>query len=247
MLLALVAVEELISRLLVHCAGAPGLMTFSTHVQRELFSSEINQNSGEMTGQAAIPKLIRLPLTRPFGTRNKKNKAKLPSTSGQVLVSSDTEAHNNPPRHGQGWTTEEHDRFLQALEIFPSGPWKDVATFIGTRTPRQVMTHAQKYREKIRRRRRGLFNTFLRPGIYRELVVETSPGGKPTNVAEKSPTAVDWHPGHLEDPQQSNWFENVSVEEMDAAFQAVLENIDAMDIDKLLCCAFPAEAMNIAP
>ncbi|KAL3667751.1 hypothetical protein V7S43_007304 [Phytophthora oleae] len=103
----------------------------------------MDKSSGGTTDQAATPKLIRLPLTRPFGTRNKKNKAKLQSTSGQTLSSLDIEAHNKPQRHGQGWTTEEHDRFLQALEIFPSGPWKDVAAFIGTRTPRQVMTHAQ--------------------------------------------------------------------------------------------------------
>lgn len=57
---------------------------------------------------------------------------------------------------GPVWTANEHSRFLQALELYPSGPWKVVATFIGTKTPRQVMTHAQKYRQKIARRKRGL-------------------------------------------------------------------------------------------
>ncbi|KAK1942937.1 Myb-like protein J [Phytophthora citrophthora] len=220
-------------------------MTFSTHVQRELFTSETDQNSDEMTSQA-IPKLIRLPLTRPFGARNNMSMTKnQQSTSVQAVGSSVVETHNKSPRHGQGWTTEEHDRFLQALEIFPSGPWKDVAAFIGTRTPRQAMTHAQKYREKIRRRRRGPLNTFLRPEIYRELTVETSPSGKSTNTAEKSPTAVDWHPVHLEDPQQRNWLDNLSVEDMDAAFQAVLEHDDValspLDIDELIRSAFTTD------
>jgi SHAQKYF class myb-like DNA-binding protein len=58
----------------------------------------------------------------------------------------------------QMWTKEEHDRFLAALEKFPAGPWKKVADFIGTKTPRQTMTHAQKYRQKIHRRQRGLRN-----------------------------------------------------------------------------------------
>ncbi|EGZ19479.1 hypothetical protein PHYSODRAFT_402742, partial [Phytophthora sojae] len=50
------------------------------------------------------------------------------------------------------WTTDEHDRFLEALELYPSGPWKVIADHVATRTTRQTMTHAQKYRQKIERR-----------------------------------------------------------------------------------------------
>ncbi|ETL96960.1 hypothetical protein F442_06024 [Phytophthora nicotianae P10297] len=50
------------------------------------------------------------------------------------------------------WTVEEHGLFLEALDLYPSGPWKRVAQHIGTRTPRQVMTHAQKYRQRLQRR-----------------------------------------------------------------------------------------------
>uniref|UniRef100_K3WCZ4 Uncharacterized protein n=1 Tax=Globisporangium ultimum (strain ATCC 200006 / CBS 805.95 / DAOM BR144) TaxID=431595 RepID=K3WCZ4_GLOUD len=59
-------------------------------------------------------------------------------------------------RHGRPWTTEEHNRFLEGLEQFPSGPWKLIAAHVGTRTTRQTMTHAQRYREKIARRKRNL-------------------------------------------------------------------------------------------
>ncbi|KAG6618353.1 Myb domain-contaning protein [Phytophthora cinnamomi] len=51
------------------------------------------------------------------------------------------------------WTTDEHDRFLEALELYPSGPWKVIADHVGTRTTRQTMTHAHKYRQKIERRK----------------------------------------------------------------------------------------------
>jgi SHAQKYF class myb-like DNA-binding protein len=54
------------------------------------------------------------------------------------------------------WTQEEHEKFLEAMEKYPSGPWKVIASFIGTKTTRQTMTHAQKYRQKISRWRRGL-------------------------------------------------------------------------------------------
>ncbi|KAF1332779.1 Myb-like dna-binding protein, partial [Globisporangium splendens] len=59
-------------------------------------------------------------------------------------------------RCGRPWTTEEHNRFLEGLEQFPSGPWKLIAAHVGTRTTRQTMTHAQRYREKIARRKRSL-------------------------------------------------------------------------------------------
>ncbi|KAG6964000.1 hypothetical protein JG688_00007889 [Phytophthora aleatoria] len=62
-------------------------------------------------------------------------------------------------REGEGvWTPGEHARFLEAVELYPHGPWKLVAAHIGTRSTRQAMTHAQKYRQKLERRRRGLRN-----------------------------------------------------------------------------------------
>ncbi|KAL4137828.1 hypothetical protein PRIC2_001338 [Phytophthora ramorum] len=61
------------------------------------------------------------------------------------------------PGSGRGlWTPEEHLRFLEALDKFPAGPWKSIAQYVGNKTPRQAMTHGQKYRQKIARRRRGL-------------------------------------------------------------------------------------------
>ncbi|OQR97868.1 hypothetical protein ACHHYP_09893 [Achlya hypogyna] len=61
------------------------------------------------------------------------------------------------PVEGRGtWTKEEHERFLKAMQLYPHGPWRSIAKFVKTRTIRQTQTHAQKYREKIARRRRGL-------------------------------------------------------------------------------------------
>ncbi|DAZ94012.1 TPA: hypothetical protein N0F65_001623 [Lagenidium giganteum] len=57
---------------------------------------------------------------------------------------------------GKAWTEEEHERFVQALEIFPKGPWRIIATAVGTKSVRQTISHAQKYRQKLQRRQRGL-------------------------------------------------------------------------------------------
>jgi SHAQKYF class myb-like DNA-binding protein len=57
---------------------------------------------------------------------------------------------------GRGlWTTEEHQNFVRGITLYPSGPWKDIAANVGSRTARQTMTHAQKYRQKIARRLRN--------------------------------------------------------------------------------------------
>ncbi|POM59918.1 Myb-like DNA-binding protein [Phytophthora palmivora] len=71
-------------------------------------------------------------------------------------VSSDSEKLSPTNTNGRAWTADEHNRFLEGLELFPSGPWKEIAAHVGSRTTRQTMTHAQKYREKIARRKRGL-------------------------------------------------------------------------------------------
>lgn len=57
---------------------------------------------------------------------------------------------------GRGWTQDEHERFLEALDRYPKGPWRLISEHIGSKTARQAMTHAQKYRHKIARRKRGL-------------------------------------------------------------------------------------------
>ncbi|GMF30897.1 unnamed protein product [Phytophthora fragariaefolia] len=54
------------------------------------------------------------------------------------------------------WSQEEHTKFLVAIKLYPHGPWRKVAAYVGTRSIRQVQTHAQKYHEKVVRRMRGL-------------------------------------------------------------------------------------------
>lgn len=118
-------------------------MTISLKIRSQLFFKTTTASTTEsITSDADVEiVLIRLPLTRPLpGPRKRKSRAK------KRLAN----------QNGHGWSDDEHERFLRGLEIYPTGPWKTVATYIGTRTTRQVMTHAQKYRQKIARRQRGL-------------------------------------------------------------------------------------------
>ncbi|RLN97965.1 hypothetical protein BBJ28_00022163 [Nothophytophthora sp. Chile5] len=87
------------------------------------------------------------------------------------------------------WTKAEHDRFLRAMETYPKGPWKSIAEMVATRTVRQTQTHAQKYREKVARRMRGLRN--------RNGTLQTPPMALGMGIAGYSSAVVSPYSGGL--------------------------------------------------
>ncbi|CAI5742611.1 unnamed protein product [Peronospora destructor] len=78
------------------------------------------------------------------------------SSTLTTSIKSDAATDIHPNRAVGVWSSEEHDRFLEALKKYPQGPWKAITKFITTRSVRQVQTHAQKYQEKVSRRLHGL-------------------------------------------------------------------------------------------
>lgn len=45
----------------------------------------------------------------------------------------------------QGWTREEHIRFLLGVQKYGKGNWKSISKIVTTKSPKQVQSHAQKY------------------------------------------------------------------------------------------------------
>lgn len=78
----------------------------------------------------------------PFHSKSKKSRTKVASQPNG------TPTRSPPIKKGpfkQGWTQEEHIRFLKGLQIFGRGSWKEISLIVGTRTPTQIQVHAHRY------------------------------------------------------------------------------------------------------
>lgn len=56
------------------------------------------------------------------------------------------------------WSSAEQRRFWEAIHRFPQGPWTAIAAYVGSKSTRQAMTHAQKLRQKLNRWKRRVRN-----------------------------------------------------------------------------------------
>lgn len=164
-------------------------MAISADVKSQLFRQS-SSSDGE--------KLIRLP--------HENDVANAASNSNGGASAAPSSPHN--ASNGKAWTREEHERFLEGLELFPSGPWKEVAAFVGTRTTRQTMTHAQKYREKIARRKRGL---------------------RGSASAQRTPLQVQGKSHEMEENESSKQSERAlsSIEVLNTTFQQQLKSVQS--------------------
>ncbi|XP_042456181.1 transcription factor MYBS3-like [Zingiber officinale] len=87
-------------------------------------------------------------------------------------------------KKGVPWTEEEHSMFLVGLRRLGRGNWRGISrNFVGTKTPTQVASHAQKYflrqsNASIRKRRSSLFDM----PIEQIPVHEDHPPNEPNNT-----------------------------------------------------------------
>jgi len=72
------------------------------------------------------------------------------SGAKRTKLDAQTGASTEPMKTG-AWSHEEHERYCAALKQYRHGSWKLIASCVGTRTDRQVMSHAQSIREKNKR------------------------------------------------------------------------------------------------
>uniref|UniRef100_A0A803M062 MYB transcription factor n=1 Tax=Chenopodium quinoa TaxID=63459 RepID=A0A803M062_CHEQI len=81
-----------------------------------------------------------------------------PATAATATVSSPTDDSSSKKirkpytitKSRESWTEPEHDKFLEALQLFDRD-WKKIEAFIGSKTVIQIRSHAQKYFLKVQK------------------------------------------------------------------------------------------------
>ena len=74
------------------------------------------------------------------------------NNTSQEALQADQPTNPNGSRAGR-WTSAEHRKFLEVVELQGSRDWHYVASYVGTRTAEQVRSHAQKYLKRPELRR----------------------------------------------------------------------------------------------
>lgn len=90
-------------------------------------------------------------MTSTSKSSSSKSKKKAIATVTMATAAIAQSAIGSGGSHGENtgrWTTEEHNLFLQGLELHGKG-WKKIAGLIKSRTVVQIRTHAQKYFQKL--------------------------------------------------------------------------------------------------
>ncbi|GAA0169679.1 DNA-binding transcription factor [Lithospermum erythrorhizon] len=128
--------------------------------------------------------------------RRSKSLGSLPSCIGESKEAADYYLSDSPDAHdrrkGKPWTEDEHRSFLIGLENLGKGDWRGISkTYVPTRTPTQVASHAQKYFLRIstlegKKRRSSVFDISITEDV------EPTPPNEPSLNQSGAESTIDF-------------------------------------------------------
>ncbi|KAM0898575.1 hypothetical protein ACQ4PT_021843 [Festuca glaucescens] len=78
----------------------------------------------------------------------------VPSASASAAEATKVRKPYTITKSRESWTEPEHDKFLEALQLFDRD-WKKIEAFVGSKTVIQIRSHAQKYFLKVQKNGTG--------------------------------------------------------------------------------------------
>ncbi|KAJ6707282.1 SWI/SNF COMPLEX-RELATED [Salix viminalis] len=130
----------------------PLIQTLKTPQQKPISStSMVSKNPNPADGSYLDPTgMAALPGLSPFATTT----TPLTTTTTSSSTSEDPSKKIRKPytitKSRESWTEPEHDKFLEALQLFDRD-WKKIGAFIGSKSIIQIRSHAQKYFLKVQK------------------------------------------------------------------------------------------------
>lgn len=115
----------------------------------------VSKNPNPAEGFYLDPNGMALPGLGPFTTSaTTQTAAAAAAVTSTVSASEDPSKKIRKPytitKSRESWTEPEHDKFLEALQLFDRD-WKKIEAFIGSKTVIQIRSHAQKYFLKVQK------------------------------------------------------------------------------------------------
>ncbi|KAL1342466.1 hypothetical protein HN51_029024 [Arachis hypogaea] len=104
-----------------------------------MVSKNPNPSEGFYLDPSALPSLVPLAATPGTSTANSAEDPAKKTRKPYTITKS-----------RESWTEPEHDKFLEALQLFDRD-WKKIEAFVGSKTVIQIRSHAQKYFLKVQK------------------------------------------------------------------------------------------------
>ncbi|KAL5567897.1 hypothetical protein UlMin_024472 [Ulmus minor] len=155
----------------------------------------VSNNPNPAEGFYLDPNGMALPGIGPFAVVNP-NAAANSGTSSSEDLSKKIRKPYTITKSRESWTEPEHDKFLEALQLFDRD-WKKIEAFVGSKTVIQIRSHAQKYFLKVQK---SGTNEHLPPPRPKRKAAHPYPQKASKNVPALSPVSGAFQTSSLHEP-----------------------------------------------